>query len=310
MLVYMLGLIQGDAEFHGVRATTETIADLLIENLATGGDIRAAVPKALSALEEAGAIMQIDDGWRVQTKEARSGTPPIAPTAWRARQPGGSRQRRRAALDAAFSEALKGLLRSTRPQQRARANLHGFGPGEKPPTDKFVAGLQRLGRNLESGRGRHRRPPDTEADHPPADPIAQEADRLDEALRQRSHRRRCSTPAPLHPHEGEQAQSAMQQREAADRTVREIAEAAVRTPKSSGRRSDNRHLPERPRQGGGPVGVDPPLPTVRRGRRSRVGNRGEARPGRSGGRAQGRRPQRPAEASQCARPSQPARRRP
>ena len=47
MLIYMLGLIQGDAEFHGVCATAETLADLLIENLEAGGDLRRAVPAAL-----------------------------------------------------------------------------------------------------------------------------------------------------------------------------------------------------------------------------------------------------------------------
>jgi hypothetical protein len=43
-----------------VRATAETLADLLIENLEAGGDVRGAVPAALTALEESGAVMQID----------------------------------------------------------------------------------------------------------------------------------------------------------------------------------------------------------------------------------------------------------
>jgi hypothetical protein len=38
MLVYMLGLIQDDANFHGVRATADAIGDLLIENLEAGGE--------------------------------------------------------------------------------------------------------------------------------------------------------------------------------------------------------------------------------------------------------------------------------
>jgi len=63
MLVYMLGLIQGDAEFHGIRPTTEVLADLLVEDLSAGGDVRAAVPKALTALEEAGAVMPLDGTW-------------------------------------------------------------------------------------------------------------------------------------------------------------------------------------------------------------------------------------------------------
>ena len=68
MLIYMLGLIQGDAEFHGVRPTDDAIADLLIEDLSTGSDMRGAVPKATAALAEAGDIMPIDGTWRVQTK--------------------------------------------------------------------------------------------------------------------------------------------------------------------------------------------------------------------------------------------------
>lgn len=87
MLVYMLGLIQGDAEFHGVRANAETLADLLIENLEAGGEVRAAVPTALAALEESGAVMQIDGVWRLQTKEAAEWR-----TAQRAQQPLRTRQ--------------------------------------------------------------------------------------------------------------------------------------------------------------------------------------------------------------------------
>jgi hypothetical protein len=110
MLVYMLGLIQGDAEFHGVRATVETLADLLIEDLSAGGDLRSSVPAALAALEETGAVMPIEGVWRLQTKEAAEWD-----AAYRAElrgvrnNPSELTSRRRAALDAALSESLKGL---------------------------------------------------------------------------------------------------------------------------------------------------------------------------------------------------------
>ena len=68
MLIYMLGLIQGDAEYHGVHPTTDAVADLLIEDLSAGATIRDAVPKAIAALAEAGDIMQVDGFWRVQTR--------------------------------------------------------------------------------------------------------------------------------------------------------------------------------------------------------------------------------------------------
>ena len=57
MLVYMLGLIQGDAEHHGVRPTPEVIADLLVEDLGSGAELRSEVPKAIAALAEAGAVI-------------------------------------------------------------------------------------------------------------------------------------------------------------------------------------------------------------------------------------------------------------
>ena len=68
MLIYMFGLIPDGAEYHGVRPTTDAIADLLIEDLSTGGDVRGALPKATAALADAGDIMRVDGAWRVQTR--------------------------------------------------------------------------------------------------------------------------------------------------------------------------------------------------------------------------------------------------
>ena len=109
MLVYMLGLIQADAEFHGVRATAETIADLLVESLAASGEVRATVPKALSALEEAGAVMQLDNVWRLQTKEAAEWDAAYRTELRSIRaNPTEVGSRRRAALEAALSDIIEG----------------------------------------------------------------------------------------------------------------------------------------------------------------------------------------------------------
>jgi hypothetical protein len=54
MLVYMLGLIQQDAETHGVRPTPEVIADLMVEDLGNGAELRGEVPKAIAALADEG----------------------------------------------------------------------------------------------------------------------------------------------------------------------------------------------------------------------------------------------------------------
>ena len=78
MLIYMLGLIQGDVEYHGVRPTTDAIADLLIEDLSAGSDVRGTVPKAIEALAEAGDIMPIETAGGCRPRSQPSGTKPIA----------------------------------------------------------------------------------------------------------------------------------------------------------------------------------------------------------------------------------------
>jgi hypothetical protein len=139
MLVYMLGLIQGDAEFHGVRATAEALSDVLIEDLSAGGDIRAAVPTALAALEEAGAIMPIEGVWRLQTKEAAEWD-----AAYRAElrgvrnNPSELASRRRAALDAALSERLKGLSAVAQGRSAVSRRLIRLGPDDKAPSDGLI----------------------------------------------------------------------------------------------------------------------------------------------------------------------------
>jgi hypothetical protein len=70
VLVYLLTRIAGDAHIHGVRATPEVIADLLIEDLANAAPVRVKVPDLLTALFHDGAVIEISGEWRLQTKES------------------------------------------------------------------------------------------------------------------------------------------------------------------------------------------------------------------------------------------------
>jgi hypothetical protein len=234
MLVYMLGLIQGDANFHGVRATADAIADLLIENLEAGGDVRGAVPNALTALEEARAVMQIEGVWRLQTKEAAEWD-----AAYRAElrglrdDPSELPSRRRLSLDAALSDNLKGLSAVTQGRSAVSRKLVRLGPGEKAPTDTLIVrvhnGWDETLRTVTSDIAAQ---PDTDATiHLLIE--RHDAERLEEALRQRQasqnvlHQRGAPTTA-----EGDQAQKAMAARlNAAERTIKEVTDAAVRDAK-------------------------------------------------------------------------------
>lgn len=231
MLVYMLGLIQGDVEFHGIRATAETIADLLVEDLGAAGEVRAAVPKALAALEETGAIMPLDGVWRLQTKEAADWDAAYRTELRGIRtNPGEVGSRRRTALDTALSEALKGLASVAQGRSSVPRKLIRIGPKDKLPSDGLAVRVYNGWDDTLKGVGE-----DINA-QPDTDPtihllIARhDADRLDEALQQRiaaqtvlDQRGNPSTT------EGELAQKAMAARvSAADRAVREIVDAAAR----------------------------------------------------------------------------------
>ena len=231
MLIYMLGLIQGDAEFHGVRANAETLADLLVEDLAAGGDVRANVPKALAGLEESGAVMQVDGVWRLQTKEAAEWD-----TAYRAElravrnNPSELASRRRAALDSALSEALKGLTAVAQGRSAVPRKLVRLGPGERAPAEGLAVWVH-------NGWDETLKPLAADIAAQPETGAAihvmierHDADRLEEALRQglaaQTVLDQRGAPSTV---EGDQAQKAMAARvSGAGRTVKEIAEAAVR----------------------------------------------------------------------------------
>jgi len=233
MLVYMLGLIQGDVEFHGVRSTAEVLADLLVEDLSAGGDVRAAVPKAIAALEESGAIMPLDGAWRLQTKEVAEWD-----AAYRAElrnlraNPAELASRRRAALDAALSEALKGLSSVAQGRSAVARKLMRLRPNEKAPSEGLAVRVYNgWDDTLKQVTTDIAALPDTDATiHLLIERNAAEAERLEEALRQRMAAQAVldqrGTPNTT---EGEQAQKGLAARvSGAERTVREIAEATAR----------------------------------------------------------------------------------
>ena len=233
MLVYMLGLILDDADHHGVRATAETIADLLVESLDASGDIRAAVPKALTALEDTGAIMLLDGVWRLQTREAAEWDSLYRTELRGVRaNPSEVGSRRRAALDATLADALKGLSSVAQGRSSVTRKLVRIGPRDKASTDGLTV------RVYNDWDDALKNATDDIKAQPDNDPtihllIARRSDpdqRLDEALRQRiaaqivvDQKGNPSTP------EGEQARRAMLARvSAAERTIAEMVDAAVR----------------------------------------------------------------------------------
>jgi len=234
MLIYMLGLIEGDAEFHGVRPTTDAIADLLIEDLSTGGDIRGTVPKAIEALADAGDIMPIDGAWRVQTKVSAEWDKAYRAALRAIRDnPGELPAKRREALDQALSESLKGLNGVAQGRSNVRRDLQRLRRGQKPAPDRLPLRIyDGWDDDLKSVAAEIAARPDTEAEiHLLIAAPRDAADQLDEALRQRIAARAvldAPPPGSTRTNEGEQAQRAMEQRQAsAQKRVAEIADSLV-----------------------------------------------------------------------------------
>lgn len=70
-LAFLIGRLPHEKGLdEGIRATPETLANLLVEDLSAGGnDLRHRVPKFLEILASAGHLMKVDDEYRLQTKE-------------------------------------------------------------------------------------------------------------------------------------------------------------------------------------------------------------------------------------------------
>src|SRR5207249_3218006 len=56
----------------GIRATAETLADLVVTDLTAGsGDLRRRIPELLDALADSGRLMKVDSEYRLQTREGQ-----------------------------------------------------------------------------------------------------------------------------------------------------------------------------------------------------------------------------------------------
>jgi len=71
-LCFLIGKLPRDAGSDaGLRATPDTLADLLVEDLAAGSaELRRSIPPLLAALVEAGTLMPVGDEYRLQTRES------------------------------------------------------------------------------------------------------------------------------------------------------------------------------------------------------------------------------------------------
>jgi hypothetical protein len=70
-LIFLIGQLphEGPADI-GIRANADTLADLLVTDLnASSADLRKKVPELLTKLVASGAVMQVEDEYRMQTRE-------------------------------------------------------------------------------------------------------------------------------------------------------------------------------------------------------------------------------------------------
>ena len=136
MLVYMLGRIAPEADQHGVRATAETIADLLVVDLAGEEELRRKVPELLQELQADGAVIEVGGEWRLQTKESAEWE-----AAYRSEEnailadQSGMTRTRRELLNEAIETSLSGAASVTQGSSRQQRRIHRLRPDEKTPSD-------------------------------------------------------------------------------------------------------------------------------------------------------------------------------
>src|SRR5690606_19533361 len=70
--IFLIGKLETEGPLAtGVRPTAETLADLLVEDLPAGSSsLRQRIPGLLAELVEAGTLQQVDDEYRLQTRES------------------------------------------------------------------------------------------------------------------------------------------------------------------------------------------------------------------------------------------------
>jgi hypothetical protein len=71
-LIFLIGRLPREAGADlGVRATVDTLADLLVQDLPSGSaDLRKRIPPLLAEIESTGLIMRVDAEYRLQTRES------------------------------------------------------------------------------------------------------------------------------------------------------------------------------------------------------------------------------------------------
>ena len=136
MIIYMLGRIAGEADEHGVRATPETIADLLTIDLAGEPELRGKVPELLRQLHEAGAAIEVSGEWKLQTKESADWE-----SAYRAEErtalndQAATSRARRELLTQALETSLAGTSKILHGTSKVARTVHRLQPGDKEPSD-------------------------------------------------------------------------------------------------------------------------------------------------------------------------------
>ena len=230
MLVYMLGLIQRDAEIHGVRPIAETIADLLIEDLSNGAESRGEVPKAITALSDAGAIIEVSGSWQLQTKESAEWDRLYrAEERTLASRSSDIARERNIALDQALGIELRGFSDPRQGRSNLARKLARLRPDENAPADALP---MRIYNGWQSDLQAAERDVSALSDIDPSIHVlipAEDRNALEAALRQRIAAQTVldqrGAPQTV---EGQQAQRAMETRKsAAERNIASIANQAV-----------------------------------------------------------------------------------
>ena len=136
MLVYMLGRIAAEADSHGVRPQAETIADLLVIDLAGELELRQQVPMLLQELQNEGAVIEVSGEWRLQTKESAEWEAAYRTEekAVLADQSAISRNRRDL-LNQAIESALTGAAMVPHGASKQQRRIYRLQPDEKAPAD-------------------------------------------------------------------------------------------------------------------------------------------------------------------------------
>ena len=132
----MLGRIAPEADQHGVRTRADTIADLLVVDLAGEDELRRNVPELLQELQADGAVIELGGEWRLQTKESAEWEAAYRTEvkAFLADQSEMARTRREL-LDEAIDNSLGGAAGVTQGFSRQQRRIHRLRPEERTPPD-------------------------------------------------------------------------------------------------------------------------------------------------------------------------------